>query len=207
MQCNTVTFTAVDGHALSLPLRPLLDRGAVVASKINGQEISNVMHAQNQLWIPGLPAKFFIRDILDIQFTEETNPPTVPDFIDDGHDFVNRPNVALKAAYVVPVNQPMLLEGWANDYDKAITAVELSFDEGETWTLCSTQGATAERWVWWRFKFTPFTAGRHKVLARAVNEDGEKSPSPAAHFFEVIPDGFSPNGTDGRLQKYESSSR
>ena len=185
MRCNTVTFTAADGHCVSLPLQPLIDRGAVVATRVNGEDIFDVMRARNQLWIPGLPAKFFVRDIVDIRFTEEDEPPVIPEFVDDGHDFINRPNVAVKADYAVRANRPMLLEGWAHDYDKAIAGVELSFDDGETWTQCPTQGATAERWVWWRFEFSPRTAGRNKVLARAVNEDGRKSPTPAAHFFDV----------------------
>ena len=187
MHCNTVTFTAADGHRLSLPLRPLLDRGAVVASKINGESILNVMRAQNQLWVPGLPAKFFIRNIVDIRFAHVEEPPNLPAFEDDGHDFVNRPNVSVKGAFTAATDQPMLLEGWASDYDKAITAVELSFDGGETWTTCPTTGATAERWVWWRFEFAPSAVGPHKALVRSVNEDGRKSPVPAAHFFEVLP--------------------
>lgn len=186
MRCNTVTFTAEDGHRISLPLQPLIDRGAIVATHVNGEDVFDVMRARNQLWIPGLPAKFFVRDIVDIRFTEEDEPPVIPEFVDDGRDFINRPNVAVKADYAVHAHKPMLLEGWAHDYDKAIASVELSFDDGETWTRCSTAGATAERWVWWRFEFSPRTAGRNKVLARAVNEDGKKSPTPAAHFFDVI---------------------
>lgn len=185
MRCNTVTFTAADGHVLSLPLQPFLARGAVVASRINGEDIADVMHAGNQLWIPGLPAKLFVRGIVGIAFTIETAPPALPACEDDGHDFTNRPNVAIKAAYRATAHEPMTLEGWAYDFDRAITAVELSFDEGETWKTCPTTGATAERWVWWSFAFTPRETGLHKVIARSVNEDGKRSPLPAAHTFEV----------------------
>ena len=186
MRCNTVTFTAADGHEAALPLQPLIDRGAVVASKVHGEDIFDVLRARNQLWVPGLPAKFFIRDIVSIRFTEEREPPVIPAFVDDGHDFTNRPNVAVKGDRTAFVGQPMLLEGWASDYDKAIVAVELSFDGGETWTACPTEGATAERWVWWRFEFVPRAPGFCKVLARAVNEDGTRSPSPAVHCFEAM---------------------
>lgn len=187
MRCNTVTFTAADGHTIALPLQPLIDRGAILAAKVNGEEIFEVMQARNQLWIPGFPAKYFIRDIVDIQFTIEEHVPEMPEFEDDGHDYTNRPNVAVQAPYITEVNQTMLLEGWASDFDKAITGVELSFDEGETWTECPTEGTSAERWVWWRFEFTPAAEGLCKVLVRSVNEDGKKSPSPAEHFFQVMP--------------------
>lgn len=187
MRCNTVTFTAADGYRTSLPLQPLIDRGAVVASRVNGEDVFDVMRARNQLWVPGLPAKLFVRDIVDIRFTEEDEPPSIPAFENDGHDFTNRPNVAVKAPYAARVGQPLILEGWASDFDKAIAAVELSFDEGETWSVCPTEGATPERWVWWRFEFAPRAPGRHKALVRAVNEDGTASPVPAAHVFDVTP--------------------
>ena len=188
MRCNTVTFTAADGHVVSLPFKPLIDRGAVVASRVNGEDIFEVVRARNQLWVPGLPAKFFVRDIVDIRFTEENEPPVIPEFADDGHDYTNRPNVAVKAAFTAHAHEQMRLEGWAHDFDQAIVSVELSFDEGDTWTAYPTEGASAERWVWWRFDFVPRRKGTHKVTVRAVNAAGEKSPTPATHRFEVLPE-------------------
>ena len=34
--CNTVTFTATDGTVVSFPLDFLIERGAIIADKING---------------------------------------------------------------------------------------------------------------------------------------------------------------------------
>ena len=36
MRCNTVTFTAADGHVVSLPFKPLIDRGAVELGELDG---------------------------------------------------------------------------------------------------------------------------------------------------------------------------
>lgn len=119
MECNTATFTASDGTQVAFPLDFLIERGAVIADKVNGEDISLVMGCSNQLWIPGFPAKYFIRDIVDITFTNEDEPPALPDFQDDGHDFTNRPNVSCRAKYVGHVGQAMKFEGWADDYDQA----------------------------------------------------------------------------------------
>ena len=67
-ECNTVTFVGADGMEQSFPLDFLLERGAIVANRVNGEDIMSVMGATNQLWVPGLPAKYFVRDIRDSTF-------------------------------------------------------------------------------------------------------------------------------------------
>ena len=183
---NTVTYTATDGTVVSFPLDFLIERGAIIADKINGENIADVMGCSNQLWIPGFPAKYFIRDIAKIDFTHEDEVPPLPDFTDDGHDYTNRPNVSCKAEYVGRVGEPMLFEGWADDYDKRIIAVEFSLDGGTSWTRHDTAGTDAVRWVWWTFEWTPEEEGMFQMMVRAVNEDGKVSPIAAVHNFQVL---------------------
>lgn len=187
MAANTVTFTAADGKELSFPLKFLLEKRAVLARKVNGDDIAQVMGAANQLWIPGMPAKYFMRDIVEIRFTDEDELPVLDEFVDDGHDFTNRPNIGMKAAYVGHVGAPVLFEGWADDFDRRIVAVELSLDCGATWTTFETEGADEARLVQWRFEWLPQTPGSYQCKARAVNERGDVSPIPAVHSFEVLP--------------------
>lgn len=184
--CNTVTFTATDGAVVSFPLDFLIERGAIIADKINGENIADVMGCSNQLWIPGFPAKYFIRDIAKIDFTCEDEVPPLPDFTDDGHDYTNRPNVSCKAEYVGRVGEPMIFKGWADDFDKRIVAVEFSLDDGTTWTCHETAGTDAVRWVWWMFEWTPQEEGMFSMKVRSVNEDGKVSPIPAVHNFQIM---------------------
>lgn len=185
MKCNTVTFTASDGHTAAFPLAFLIERGAVIADKVNGEDIASLMGCANQLWIPGFPAKYFVRDIVAIEFTVQDEPPAFPDFIDDGHDYTNRPNVSCRAPYVGKVGEAMLFEGWADDFDKRIVAVEFSLGGKAAWTRHETPNTDAVRWVWWKFEWEPETAGSYTMYVRAVNEDGKISPHPAEHRFEV----------------------
>lgn len=187
MAANTVTFTAADGKELALPLDLLVERRAVIARHVNGEDIALTMGAVNQLWIPGMPAKYFLRDIVGIRFSEEAEPPVLDDFVDDGHDYTNRPNVGMKAEYVGQVGVPLVFEGWADDYDQKIVAVQLSFDGGATWTEFATEGADEVRLVQWGFAWTPERPGPHVCKARAVNERGDVSPTPAVHAFQVFP--------------------
>ena len=185
-KCNTVTFVGADGMEQSFPLDFLLERGAIVANRVNGEDIMSVMGATNQLWVPGLPAKYFVRDIREIRFTNEEVPPVIGPFVDDGHDYTNRPNVAAKAEYVGRVGEPMEFSGWAHDFDKRIIAVEFSLDNGEHWTRYDLGDTTADRWVSWTFAWTPEASGAYQMKVRSVNEDGDASPIAAVHTFEVL---------------------
>ena len=186
MECNTVTFTAADGRELALPLDALVERGAIVASKVTGDDVLSVMGAVNQLWVPRLPAKYYVRDIVGIRFTREEDPPTFDPFACDGHDFTNRPNVSVKAPYVGRTGEPLVFEGYASDFDRRITAIQLSLDQGEHWTTYPVEHADADRWVYWHFAYTPREAGAYRLKVRAVNDEGACSPSPAVHAFEVL---------------------
>lgn len=185
MKPDTVIFTAADGKQMALPLDALISRGAIIATRVNGCDIRESFGARNQLMIPGLPAKYFIRDIVDISFVHKDNPPQLPEFIDDGRDYTNRPNISMSAPFSVQTNTPIAFHGWANDFDRKIISIEISLDQGDTWSRCSTQEASAEKLVWWDFEFIPQQVGEYTAMARAVNEDGKKSPIPAIHNFEV----------------------
>ncbi len=185
MVANTVTFTAVDGKKQSFPIDFLLEHKAVIASKVNGEDVLSVMGAFNQLWIPGIPAKYFIRNITGIEFSHQEHPPSIEAFTNDGHDFTNRPNISVKADYAGRVGEPMHFEGYADDFDKAIIAVEYSLDEGTHWTRHAIEDTVPEKWVYWHFSWTPRTEGSYRMLVRAVNEEEAASPVPAAHQFDV----------------------
>ena len=77
-------------------------------------------------------------------------------------------------------------EGVADDLGSPIEAVEFSFDGGQTWTECSTEGATADRWVNWRFETSFDQAGDYKMTVRARTADGVVSPVEASLTFHVI---------------------
>jgi len=74
------------------------------------------------------------------------------------------------------VGTAITFNGYADDYDKAIKAVQFSLDNGETWNEFATEGASSKRWVYWSFSYTPECAGNYTLRVRAVNEDGKASP-------------------------------
>ncbi len=83
------------------------------------------------------------------------------------------------------VGRPLTFEGYANDYDKRIRAVQFSLDDGETWTSYDTPDTVADKNLYWKFEYTPQEPGMYQLLIRSVNEDGVASPIPARVDFWV----------------------
>ena len=83
------------------------------------------------------------------------------------------------------VGEPLTFEGYADDYDKAIVAMEFSLDGGTTWTRHATEGAQAGRVLSWTFVYTPEKPGRYQLRVRSVNEDGRHRPLADVVEFEV----------------------
>lgn len=83
------------------------------------------------------------------------------------------------------VGEPLTFSGYADDFDKAITAIEFSLDEGVTWTRHDTPGATSDKLLTWSFAYTPEKPGLYRLRVRAVNEDGARSPLADVVEFEV----------------------
>lgn len=185
-QCNTVTFTAADGSKQAFPLQFLVEKGAVIASQVNGAPVTETFGAVNQLWIPGIPAKFFVRNIVAIDFTHEDEVPAIPSFEDNGRDYTNLPNVSVESMPVAIAGLPLELKGYAYDFGKAVTRVELSLDQGASWLACELGDADADQLVQWTYAWTPSRPGTYTAWARSVNEDGKTSPHNAVCGFNVL---------------------
>lgn len=178
---NTITLRGSDGYGIPMPLSYALDRDAMIVYRINGQELPK--NQRTQLWMPGAVAKYFTRNIVDIEISREE---TIPEIAEAGADYrvqVSIQNYADEEAF--PPGQPIVFEGYADDYGKAIAAMEVSMDGGETWTSYKTDGATADKWVYWYFTYTPEKTGAYKLMVRAVNEDGLVSPLASTLYFYV----------------------
>lgn len=174
---NTVRVTGSDGYQMSLPLSYALEKEAMVVYRINDQKVPS----GTQLWVPGTVAKYFIRDVVDIELTAEDEVPKVEQRAES-----LRAEVAIMnyTENVFPPGDDIAFEGYADDCGDAIAAVEFSLDGGETWTSYETN-ASAERWVYWHFVYTAEEAGEYKLSVRAVTESGNVSPLAANVVFTV----------------------
>ncbi|MGI6151509.1 MAG: molybdopterin-dependent oxidoreductase [Christensenellales bacterium] len=180
---NTITIRGDDGYGLPLPLNYVLEKEAMLVWSLDGMDLSASQGGPLALWIPETVAKYFTRQVMEIELTAEDNLPEII-----GPDAEQRAKVNIvnrMKGTEFALGEQITFEGYADDIGSPICAVEFSLDGGETWTAHETAGATADRWVYWRFSYVADTAGTFKLDVRARTEDGTVSPLAASVVFTV----------------------
>lgn len=179
-EANTLTVAGGDGYSVSVPLTYALEKDAILVYQVGDQ----AEPTGAQLWMPKSVARYFARNVVNMEFTKQDAAPEVIEA-----DAAQRAKISVQnfvGEKPFSVGDEICFEGYADDFDKAIKAVEFSMDGGETWTTCETAGATAEKWVYWHFAYVTEAAGSYKLDVRAVAEDGTVSPLAASVAFDVI---------------------
>ena len=176
---NTITFKGDDGYGLPMPLSFVLENDALLVYQIDDQLLpeDNTI----QLWMPKAAARYFTRRVTEIEFSAQEEAPAIA----DGEMGAKINVINRMESDTFKIGDQITFEGYADDYGTPIAAVEFSMDGGETWTACSTEGATADKWVYWYFSIVPDTAGTFKLDVRARTEAGEVSPLASSVVFTV----------------------
>lgn len=183
---NTIRVVGADGYGQEMPLSYVLEKEAMIVYKINGEDVPS----GTQFWCPETVAKYFTRDVIEIELLANEDVPTV-----DQRDDALRAEINIlndTDGTFAPGGQ-ITFEGYADDCGDAIAAVEFSMDGGETWTTCETANASAARWVYWKFGYIPEATGTYRLTARAVTVSGNVSPLESTVTFTVANTGA---GTD-----------
>ena len=180
---NTVTAYGADGFGQPLPLRYALEKNALLVYQVNGQELEAATGSSLQLWMPETVARYFTRDIVNIELTQEDEEPEVQQVDPCYRNKINIMNYSDNCVF--KAGDEITFEGVADDLGSPIAAIEFSFDNGRTWTSCETDGATADKWVNWQFTTSFEDAGDYRMTVRAKTADGVVSPLAATLLFEV----------------------
>ena len=176
---NTVTFTGTDGYSVSVPLTYALEKNALLVYQVEGTPVPT----GTQVWMPQSVARYFTRSLANVEFSIEENLPEILHA-----DASQRAKVSIMNRFedtVFQVGDQIEFEGYADDFDKAITAIEYSLDDGETWTAYETKNANPDRWVYWHFAYVTEATGTFKLDVRARAEDGTVSPLASSVVFTV----------------------
>jgi DMSO/TMAO reductase YedYZ molybdopterin-dependent catalytic subunit len=181
---NTITVKDKSGYGLALPLNYVLDKQAMLVWNVGGEELTSQTGGPVQLWVPDTIAKYFTRQVVDIELSQEEAEPAVQTADAEHRAKVNILNQVDERA-VFSVGDKLVFEGYADDAGQPIAAVEFSLDGGETWTAYETKDTTSEKWVYWYFGYTCEAEGSYKLDVRARTEDGLVSPLAASVVFKV----------------------
>ena len=179
---NTITMKDAQGYGLAMPLSYVLEKDALLVYEIGDLPLETADGTQVQVWMPDTVAKYFTRQITEIELTAEAEVPAVEGV---NPEYRAKVSVINRFDNTFAVGDQINIEGYADDCGKAIKAIEFSMDGGETFTTCETAGATGDAWVYWHFGYTAEAAGAYKLDVRAVAEDGTVSPLSSSVVFTV----------------------
>ena len=94
---NTITFVSSDGTELAMPLAYAIGHHGVISFEINDEDLSASVGGNNQLWLAGASANYFVRDIVEIRITHEEVVPANPG---EDMEYPNSPNVGILSSSV-----------------------------------------------------------------------------------------------------------
>lgn len=177
-EAKTLVVKGADGYTAKMPLSYALDQEAMLVMQVGGEDVPS----GTQLWVPETVAKYFVRNVVELELSDEETPEL------DQRDADLRYEIALNNTVEgkeFAVGEKITFQGYADDNADQIAAVEFSMDGGETWTSYATANTSTKRWVCWSFDFTPEQAGNYKLTARARTASGEVSPLAANVSFTV----------------------
>jgi len=187
---------------------------AYLVYEINGEPLSYMNGYPVTNWVEAAGAADGRKQCTTIRVTTgdwADHNPSYMNYTDHGFfadSFDNFPNVGichLTDGQVISAAEPYTFEGYAYGYrealnagvytdteplndtqdPEAIAAIEISFDQGATWTRFDTSEATSDRWVYWYFTWTPEAPGSYVISVRAIRADGLTTAYPIEKLITV----------------------
>jgi DMSO/TMAO reductase YedYZ molybdopterin-dependent catalytic subunit len=181
----------------SVEMEKVLSDG-IIAYEMNGEPLPQLHGAPARLVVPGWAGDHWMKWLVRISPQAE---PQKGFYMDVGYRYPNNPGepgVAFKPDEMHPVTElfvksnitqapaavktgaPALITGFAFSGAPDIASVELTDDDGVTWTpaqLSSEHDPYA--WRLWSFTYRPRAAGRVRLAARATDSRGGVQPKDA----------------------------
>jgi DMSO/TMAO reductase YedYZ molybdopterin-dependent catalytic subunit len=191
---DTAPIPQLPVYQKSLSIERALDGDAILAYEMNGSPLPMLNGFPVRLVVPGWYATYWVKALSTITVldqplktfwmdtayrvpdnagAEETPQSlatkTVPITSMSLHSIFVRPT----AGEQLRAGQPYSLQGVANDGGSGIRKVEVSTDDGKTWSdarLGNDLGKLS--WRLWRMDWTPPGKGTFKLMVKAVSNDG-----------------------------------
>jgi sulfite dehydrogenase (cytochrome) subunit A len=188
----------------SIPVWKAADENVIVAYEMNGAPLPHWNGYPARIVVPGWTATYWMKQVTSIRALSQPLAgfwmntayripkgkfPVVDRFVSQESEtttpitemVVNSLITNLTEGQRAPVDAPVAVTGVAWDGGAGVRRVDVSTDEGRTWTgaeLGSDLGRFSLRQ--WRYEFTPRAKGRVTVMARASNAQG------STQVFELI---------------------
>jgi DMSO/TMAO reductase YedYZ molybdopterin-dependent catalytic subunit len=193
---DTAPLPQTPRYEKSLPIDRAMDGEVILAYEMNGAPLPMLNGFPLRVIVPGWYATYWVKSVsaitvldkplktfwMDTAYripdnprAEETPqslaPKTVPMSTMSVHSIFVRPT----ATEQLRAGQAYILRGVATDGGSGIARVEVSTDQGKSWSEASL-GSDLGNYSWrlWRMEWTPPSAGNYQLQVRAVSKDGQQ---------------------------------
>src|SRR4029450_3086546 len=174
-----VRFHGVDNYTDTIPLDKALQPTTLLAYEMNGAALPDRHGYPLRLIVPGYFGEKHVKWLTRVEVTD-ANAKGFYEAQGWGPDFI----VPTRSRIDVPddwtfvslgkLTAPIDVKGIAYGGDRGISRVELSFDDGQTWSDAEIYYSGGElAWSLWKAQWTPAAAGDYPLLVRATDGEGD----------------------------------
>jgi DMSO/TMAO reductase YedYZ molybdopterin-dependent catalytic subunit len=175
-----VLLSGVDNYTDTIPLDKALDPTTILAWQMNGQDLPDRHGYPLRAIVPGYFGEKHVKwltriDLLgpDAKGFYETQG-WGPDFIVPTRSRIDVPYYDSHFSLGQLAGTPIQIKGVAFGGDRGISRVEISDDDGETWTDAKIDyPGTKLTWVLWSYDWKPEGADDYTLVVRATDGEGE----------------------------------
>jgi DMSO/TMAO reductase YedYZ molybdopterin-dependent catalytic subunit len=174
-----VRLQGVDNYTDTIPLEKAMQPTTLLAYEMNGEQLSDRHGYPLRVIVPGYFGEKNVKWLTRVEVTD-ANAKGFYEAQGWGPDFI----VPTRSRIDVPddwtfvslgkITAPIEVKGIAFGGDRGISRVELSFDDGQTWSdteIYYSGGNLA--WSLWKAQWSPTAPGDYPLLVRATDGEGD----------------------------------
>jgi DMSO/TMAO reductase YedYZ molybdopterin-dependent catalytic subunit len=174
-----VRLHGVDNYTDTIPLEKAMDRSTLLAYEMNGVPLPDRHGYPLRVIVPGYFGEKHVKWLTRIE-VDDANAKGFYEAQGWGPDFItptrSRIDVPDDWAFVSlgKLAAPIEVKGIAYGGDRGISRVELSFDDGQTWSEAEIYYSGGNlAWSLWKAQWTPAAAGDYALVVRATDGEGD----------------------------------
>ena len=174
-----VRLHGVDNYTDTIPLEKAMAPTTLLAYEMNGMPLADRHGYPLRVIVPGYFGEKHVKWLTRIEVTDASAKGFYeaqgwgPDFIVPTRSRIDVPDDWTFVS-LGKLTAPIEVKGIAYGGDRGISRVEVSFDDGRTWSdaeIYYSGGHLA--WSLWKAQWTPAAAGDYSLVVRATDGDGD----------------------------------
>ncbi len=174
-----VRLQGVDNYTDTIPLEKAMETTTLLAYEMNGEPLSDRHGYPLRVIVPGYFGEKNVKWVTKIEVTDANAKGFYetqgwgPDFIVPTRSRIDVPDDWTSVS-LGKLAAPIEVKGIAFGGDRGISRVELSFDDGQSWSDAEIYYSGGDlAWSLWKGQWTPTAPGDYPLLVRATDGEGD----------------------------------